>query len=83
MKDLEEKLQNMENEIEELSIQLADMLGATLHFAGVKKDKIPSAVEAYLEGIDEVYGDDDGEMGLGEIIEVINHLKKTKKDLFK
>lgn len=82
IKDYQEELAKSELEIEELSIQLADMLGAALHFAGVSQDNIPQAVEAYLNGIDEVYGEEDGEMGFKEIVSVINHLKDKKSDLF-
>lgn len=83
IKDCSEELAKAEVEIEELSIQLADMLGAALHFAGVSQDNIPKAVEAYLNGIDEVYGEEDGEMGFNEIISVINYLKDKKSELFK
>lgn len=81
MKD-ENKLALLEEEIEDLSIQLADMLGAALFFAGVPKDKIRSAVEAYLQGIDEVYGEEDGEMGFTHIVTVIKYLKDKKPELF-
>lgn len=80
--DKKNKIALLEEEIEGLSIQLADMLGAALHFAGVSQNNIPKAVEAYLNGIDEVYGEEDGEMGFKEIVSVINHLKDTKSDLF-
>ena len=70
-------------EVEELAMQLADMLGVALYFAGVKQDKMQEAVEAYLDAIDEVFEDEDGEMGYEEIIKVIKHLQKTKKHLFK
>lgn len=83
IKDCSEELAKAEVEIEELSIQLADMLGVALHFAGVSQDNIPKAVEAYLNGIDEVYGEEDGEMGFKEIISVINYLKDKKSELFK
>ncbi|MFV0481967.1 MAG: hypothetical protein ACK5LP_08280 [Campylobacteraceae bacterium] len=70
-------------EIEELSVQLADMLNVALHFAGVKKAKMEEALDAYLDEMDEVLGEnDDAEMGTAEIIKVINHLKKTRADLF-
>ena len=81
-KHANEELANAEIEIEELSMQLADMLAAALHFAGVKKNKLPKAVDYYLAGIDEVFGEEDGEMGFEEIIEVIEHLKKTHPELF-
>ncbi len=82
MKDLEKKLAEAEVEIEELSVHVADMLGAALYFAGVKGKNIPKAAEVYLESIDKVYDDEDGEMGLEEIIKVIEYMQKHNKDLF-
>lgn len=83
MKSNQEKLNEAEFEIEELAMQLADMLGAALHYAGVSDDKMPQAVEAYLNGIDELFQDNlDGEMGYEEVIKVIEHIKKTKPNLF-
>jgi hypothetical protein len=83
-KSLKEELENAEVEIEEMALQLADMLGAALYFAGVKKDNIPKAVDAYLENLDKIFEDDEAtaQMGLDEVIEVINSLKKTHKHLF-
>ena len=73
----------LENEIEDLTIHLADMLEATLHFAGVKEDNLEEAVKAYVDGLDEVFDDDeDGEMGYQEIIKVIEYLKNSKPKLF-
>ena len=77
-----EELVKAEIEIEELAMQLADMLGAALYFSGVKKNKIQQAVDCYLEGIDEVFGEEDGEMGFEEVIQVIKHLKKAHPELF-
>jgi hypothetical protein len=71
-----------EKEIEELAVQLADMLGAALYFAGVKKSKIQDGIDAYLDGIDSFFGDEDGEMGMEEVIGLINHLKKINPELF-
>jgi hypothetical protein len=72
----------LENEIEDLTIHLADMLEATLHFAGVNENNLEAAVKAYIDGLDEVFEDDDGEMGYKEIVEAVEHLKSTKPDLF-
>lgn len=77
------KLEEAEFEIEELAMQLADMLGVALHYAGVPEEKMPQAVDAYLEAMDEVFEDEEGEMGYEEIIKVIEHMKKTRPDLFK
>ncbi len=83
MKSDKEKLSEAEFEIEELAMQLADMLGAALHYAGVPNDKMAQAVEAYLDAIDEVFKDDmEGEMGYEEIISVIEYLKANRPDLF-
>ena len=83
MKSDKERLDEAEFEIEELAMQLADMLGAALHYAGVCDEKMPQAVEAYLDAMDEVFGDDmEGEMGYEEVIAVIEHLKKTRPKLF-
>ncbi len=80
---LEKDIQEIEIEIEELAIQLSDMLNAALFFAGVKKENLKEAVDAYLDAIDEVFGeDDDGEMGLDEIITLINHIRDVKPQLF-
>jgi len=72
----------LENEIEDLTIHLADMLEATLHFAGVKENNLEKAVKAYIESLDDVFDDDDGEMGYKEIVTAIEHLKKSKPELF-
>ena len=83
-KSINKKLEEAEFEIEELAMQLADMLGAALHYAGVKDEKMPQAVEAYLNAMDEVFANDmDSEMaGYEDIVRIIDHLKKTRKDLF-
>lgn len=73
----------LENEIEDLTIHLADMLEATLHFAGVKEHNLEKAVKAYIDGLDDVFEDDDGEMGYKEIVQAIDHLKKSRAELFK
>lgn len=82
--NLKDALQEAEIEIEEIAMQLADMLGAALYFAGVKREKLPEAVDAYLQGIDETLGDDDdGEMGFEEVVQVIEDLKRNHPKLFK
>lgn len=81
---LQIELEKAEIEIEELAMQLADMLGAALYFAGVKRENIPKSVDCYLQGLDEVFDDDeeDGEMGFEEIIQVIEHIKAKNPKLF-
>lgn len=75
--------EDYQSEIEELSIQLADMLNVALYFAGIKKSKLNEAIDAYLDEMDEVLGDnEDAQMGFDEIVKVIEHLKKVRADLF-
>jgi len=80
---VQNKLKEAESEIEELSMQLVDMLEVALYFAGFKKENLKNSIEIYLNAIDEVYEDEEGEMGVDEIIEVINHVKKTQPTLFR
>ena len=84
-KNLTDALEDAEFELDEIVMQLADMLGAALHFAGVKEEKIPDAVDAYLKGLDEIFNDDEdvAEMGFEEVVQVINSLKTTHKHLFR
>lgn len=72
-----------EFDIEELAMQLADMLHVALYFAGVKKENLEKAVDAYLDGMDESLGEEDGEMGFEEVIKVITDLQKKRPELFK
>jgi len=77
---------NQENEddvtLEEMSAVLQEMLRAALYFAGVKKNRLDDAAEIYLDAIDEVFGDDDGMLGIDEIIKVVEYVKKENPDLF-
>ena len=82
-KQINDELEQAELEIEELAMQLSDMLSAALYFSGVKKKNLKKAVDCYINGIDEVFGEDDeGEMGFEEVIQVIEHLKKSHPELF-
>jgi len=83
-KELQKELERAEIEIEEMAMQLADMLGAALYFAGVKKEDLPKAIDLYLKGLDEVFEDEDedSEMGFEEVIEVIEHIKNKHPKLF-
>lgn len=78
------ELEEAEIEIEEIAMQLADMLSAALYFAGVKKEKLPDAIDAYLQGLDEIFQDDEdvAEMGVDEVIKVIEYLQTSHKHLF-
>lgn len=84
IKKLEKELENAEVELEEMAMQLADMLGAALYFAGVKKEDLPKVVDLYLQGLDEVFEgeDEDEEMGFEEVIQVIKYLQKKYPKFF-
>lgn len=72
----------LKEEVEELTIHLADMLEATLHFAGVSDENLELGVKSYIEALDEVFEDDNGDMGYKEIVRVVEYLKKKKPLLF-
>jgi phosphoglycolate phosphatase-like HAD superfamily hydrolase len=81
------KDQKRENEedvtLEEMSAVLQEMLKATLYFAGVKKAKLDEAADVYLDAIDEVFGEEEeGMLGVDEVVKVIEHLKKNNPELF-
>lgn len=84
VKPEEKELFEAELEIEELAMQLADMLGVALYYAGVKKDNMQEAVDIYLNSMDEVFGDgkDEVEYGFEEIVQVIEFMKANRGDLF-
>lgn len=84
MEKLKHDLEVAEIEIEEMSMQLADMLGAALYFAGVKKENLPKAVDAYLNALDEAFDEDDeeSEMGFDEIVHAIQYVKEKHPKLF-
>ena len=78
----DQELQRCKQMIEELSIQVADLLEAMLFFAGVKRAKLDQAAQEYIESLEVVFEDDDAQMGLDEIVEVIEYLKRNKSELF-
>lgn len=79
----DKELFEAELEIEELAMQLADMLGVSLYYAGVKKENIRDAVDAYLNAMDELFEDSEHmEYGFEEVIQVIEHLRKNTPALF-
>lgn len=69
--------------LEEMSAVLQEMLRAALYFAGVKKNKLDEAADAYLDAIEDVFEDEDGMLGIDEIVKVVEHLKTTKPEFFK
>lgn len=71
----------MKAELEALQYELNITLEALLYVSGVKKQRLDEAVQSYIECIDEVLENSDKE-GFEEVLEVLNHLKKHKKELF-
>ncbi|PAF51544.1 hypothetical protein [Helicobacter sp. 13S00477-4] len=67
-------------EFEELAVEIIDMLGVALHFAGVSPQNIEKAIDVYLEELDNI--DENTPYGQKEIIEVIEQLKIKKSFLF-
>lgn len=72
----------LREELEDITVHLAEMLEACLHFAGVKDENIEDAVKIYIDTIDEVFEDDEGEMGYQEIVKTIEFMKVKKPILF-
>ncbi|MCI6217434.1 MAG: hypothetical protein MR629_02705 [Helicobacter sp.] len=68
--------------IEELAQQLVDTLSAALFFAGVKKHKIPQALEAYEKLLDDESFEQNEFYGLDEIIQAIKLLRQRHKEFF-
>lgn len=73
-----ERIKELEEMNEELSIQLSDMLCAVLKLSGVVELKMQEALDAYIEALDE----ESLEYGVKEILDNIENLKKNKPELF-
>ena len=82
MNNLQQEIKKLKQEIEELSYEVLDTLSVAFYFAGAKRDKIKEVLNLYIESLDEVFEDEDGEMGVDEIIKVIKYIKKNHKELF-
>jgi DUF438 domain-containing protein len=57
------KQEELQDELNELSLHLADMLEVALIYAGAKKQKIEKVANLYIESIDEALKDDDSAEG--------------------
>lgn len=73
-----ERILELEEDIEELSIQLSDMLCVALHLSGVKEAHMQQALEAYIDNLDE----ENAEYGVKEILQNLAKLKKTHPHFF-
>lgn len=68
--------------IDELSYELSVMLEGMLYYAGVKKESLQDAAEAYIECIEDALEGSQAE-GVDEVIEVIEYMKKKYSKFFK
>ena len=76
-------IKELEEENQELSLHLADMLEVALIYAGAKKDKIEKIANLYVDSIDEALKDDDSEeMDREDIITVIEYVRSKNPSLF-
>lgn len=72
----------MNEDLQDLQYELSVVLEAMLLYAGVERERLEEAVEAYIECIDEVLENSDKE-GVDEILAVVEYLKTHNKELFK
>ena len=75
-------MKEIEPTVDELSYELSMMLEAMLYYAGVKKDRLEDAAEAYIECIDDAL-DISGAEGVDEVLEVVEYMKKKHAKFFK
>lgn len=72
----------MNEDLQDLQYELSVVLEAMLLYAGVERQRLEEAVEAYIECIDKVLENSEKE-GVDEILAVVEYLKTHKKELFK
>ncbi|CDL88462.1 TPA: hypothetical protein R6B55_000258 [Campylobacter coli] len=72
---------NLKNELEDLRYELSIVLEAMLLYAGVKREKLESAIEVYIDNIDSVLENSNKE-GVDEVLEVVEFLKNQHSELF-
>ena len=68
---------SLEMSLEEMALEVVDMLGVALYFAGAKKKHIQALTEAYSAQMDKFYEHlpEDTTYGQDEMIEIIKSLK--------
>ena len=67
-------------EYEELALEILDMLGVALHFAGAKKQSIEKLIDIYIQEVEQ--DDDDAAYDQEAIISLINQIKKKNPQFF-
>ena len=76
--------EELQEELEELSLHLADMLEVAFYYAGVEKKDLEKAGRLYMKYLDEVLPDDSNEFFTkDDIIKVIEYVKTKHPELFK
>ena len=76
------EIRELKEEIEDLEWNFADMLKTALFIAGVEDENLQDAFKSYLEIFDEMFDDDEGEIGYRDNVAVIDALKENKPELF-
>ncbi|MCX2716382.1 hypothetical protein OQH61_01335 [Helicobacter sp. MIT 21-1697] len=74
----------LEMSLEEMALEVIDMLGVALYFAGAKKKHIDELIELYSEQMDKFYAKlpEDANYGQEEMISIIKSLKKDYPQFF-
>lgn len=67
-------------EYEELALEILDMLGVALHFAGAKKQSIEKLIDIYIQEVEQ--NDDDAAYDQEAIISLIHQIKKKNPQFF-
>lgn len=67
-------------EYEELALEILDMLGVALHFAGAKKQSIEKLIDIYIQEVEQ--NDDDTAYDQEAIISLIHQIKKKNPQFF-
>ncbi|CUU40394.1 MULTISPECIES: hypothetical protein [Helicobacter] len=74
----------LEMSLEEMAMEVIDMLGVALYFAGAKKPHIEKLIELYSSQMDKFYEllPEDAAYGRDEMIEIIKSLKNDYPQFF-
>lgn len=75
----------LEMSLEEMALEVVDMLGVALIFAGAKKQNVEKLIELYSSQMDKFYEllPEDAPYGRDEMVEIIKSLKKDYPHFFK
>ena len=75
----------LEMSLEEMALEVIDMLGVALHFAGAKSTHIKELIELYSNQMDQFYEKlpEDATYGQQEMIAIIESLRQDYPNFFK